>query len=545
MYTRVLLLIILCIAGLNSLNAQFIPENIENTGIYEYIDEMASLGYIRANQTVKPWGKEQIAQWLDEISLKNEFLNTRQKKELLNYIQAYSQFSSRGEISGGIRFRKQPLGLYYRDSLFRLSIHPLINGTLIYNGSKLIQNRWWGGSVYGTIGNHFSFYTNLTDHWETQVLASPLYLTQRIGGKYKGSANRTGGDFSTLRGGVTWGWKWGHVGFLYDRPTWGTGYNGTNIFSGRNTPFPQITMKIKPVKWFEFDYFHGWLNSELLDSTRSFTSGYDYKKVYYEKYIAANMFTFMPWKSLKISAGNSVVYSNPQVYPGFLIPTLFFRSVDENFSFIKSNSQLFFNFNLYPFKHTHLYSTIFVDEFKLERVSQSDKYNFNSLKGGLQITGWPFNNLILTTEYTRTSPITYKHQLAVLTLATNNYTMGHYLRDNSDEIFTSIEYKPFKGTSFYISYINARHGNDYKYEDEIQAVKNPVLKDIIWQNSSLKTGFNYELIAGTMLRGSVMFNNNSSIDADGISAQYYIDLFSPPYLQGKKVIFEGGLTIAF
>ena len=38
--------------------------------------------------------------------------------------------------------------------------------------------------------------------------------------------------------------------------------------------------------------------------------GQDYREVYHKKFIAANMFTFTPFKNLNVSAGNSIVYDN-------------------------------------------------------------------------------------------------------------------------------------------------------------------------------------------------------------------------------------------
>jgi hypothetical protein len=527
-----------------ALFAQFLPEDPNNEGIYQFIDELASAGVITVNESIKPYSKQKIAQWLLESGKQKDALTPRQQKELDFYSSAYQAFHSpSGEKWVGLA--TNPLGISYCDSSFRISVHPLINGTLYRNGSATIQNRWWGGALYGTIGKHFSFYATLTDHWETQVLASPIYLTQLTGGKYKNAVNRSGGEYSTMRGGIAWAWNWGMVGFVNDRPIWGSGYNGTNIVSGRNTPFPQLTLKLTPAKWFEFNYMHGWLNSEIIDSSRSFQSANDYKKVYYEKYIAANMITIVPWKSLRISVGNSIIYSSPQAYPGFLIPVLFYRSVDENYTYINNNSQMFFDVNWRPVNKVHLYSSLFTDEFRLSRISKSSQYNLYSIKAGLRTSGWPFDNVIFTAEYTHTTPITYKHKMDVLTFATNNYTLGHYLRDNSEEFFTEVQWKPISRAMLYVSYLNARHCNEYKYINDDVAVTYPVLKDDIWKNTSIATGITYQLFAGTSIKASVLFSNITSVDADGHTAQYYLDMFTPAYLQGKQVTLEGGFSVGF
>ena len=70
-----------------------------------------------------------------------------------------------------------------------------------------------------------------------------------------------------MQGGVTYSWKWGNAGLVKDNLQWGNNYNGANIFGGNNPTFVQLRLHISPVKWFDFNYFHGWLNSMVVDST--------------------------------------------------------------------------------------------------------------------------------------------------------------------------------------------------------------------------------------------------------------------------------------
>jgi hypothetical protein len=508
---------------------------------------MASENLIQINNSVKPYSKVQVAKFLKEIDKEKEVLNSRQKKELDFYLKAYRLELDvlNIEMKPGARLSSNPVAILYSDSLFKLSIKPLLSGILYINDSATVQNRNMGASINGYVGKHLAFYANVTDHWETQVLAKQTYLTQLIGGQYKSAVNRVGGEYSTIRGGTTLSWSWGHIGLIYDRIVWGNGYSGTNILSGRTTPFPQIVFNLKPTNWFEFNYVHGWLDSRILDSTRSFASGTDYLSVYKEKYIAANLFTFIPWNFLQISVGNSIVYSSPKAYPGYLIPFLFYRSVDENNTFIKSNSQLFFTINFKPFRGIHLYNSTFVDEFRLSRITDPKKYNFNSLKFGIRFSDLPLSNFITTVEYTRTNPITYKHRMDVLTFSTNLYSLGNYMRDNSKEYYFSIEWKPISKTRMALSYLDATHYNEYKYLNDSIAVSYPRFKNKIYHNQSLTGSLSYELFAGTTLQGSIMYSNITSVAADGHTAAYYQNMFTPKFLQGKHLTMIGGFSIAF
>jgi hypothetical protein len=542
--TRYTLFVMMLLQG-GLLSAQYIPENFYNPGIEDFIDELSSSGIITVNQSIKPYSRHQISQWLTEATAGKENLTNRQQKELEFYSIAYQIDGRKDPTTDKLNFTKSPLGFQYQDSLFKLSIHPILSGSLYINDSATIQNRFWGGSVYGSVGKHFAFYTVITDHWETQTLASPGYLTQLEGGKYKKPQDNEGGEYSAMRGGLTWAWNWGQAGFIYDRFSWGSGYHGANIFGGRTTSFPQLNLKIAPAKWFEFNYVHAWLNSEVPDTFRTYNIGHGTKNSFIEKYLAATMFSFVPWKFIRLSVGNSVIYSSRNAYPGFIIPVLFYRSVDENYSNINNNSQLFFDLSMRPVKHLHLYSSLFLDDFRLSRIGQAANYNLYSFKAGFRSSSWLVNNLIFTAEYTKTMPIVYKHKIDVITFATNNYSLGHYLRDNSREFFGMIEWKPRRGATLYSAFTFAEHGNEYQYITDQGAVSYPVMKDRIWVNQTLKTGINVEILAGTMLKAAVIYSNITSTDADGQTAQYWLNKFSPSFLQGKHVTLEGGFCIGF
>ena len=81
----------------------------------------------------------------------------------------------------------------------------------------------------------------------------------------------------------------GYISLLKDAPVWGSGYAGTNILSGRAPSFMQLRLHLKPAKWVEMTWFYGWLNSMVVDSTRSYwvtnSYGTDYREVYHYKYL--------------------------------------------------------------------------------------------------------------------------------------------------------------------------------------------------------------------------------------------------------------------
>ncbi len=394
------------------------------------------------------------------MSQKQDQLNKRQQKELEFYLKDYRlelQNVTKGMKPLNIFPRNDhvatalnPLGFHYRDSVFALSVRPIWGIDYYVNGNGSAYHRWGGLEAFAYISKNIGAYTSLRDNYESKAFTQPSYFNQAQGAPQKN--NPEGGiEYSEARGGLMASWKWGAIGVVKDHAEWGNNYNGSNILSGRTPSFAQIKLQLTPVRWFEFNYIHGWLVSEVVDSSSSYWDNGQYRAVFYPKYIAANMFTFRPVRNLAISFGNSIVYSDMNVHLAYLIPFLFYKSVDHTLNGTNAagqtgqNSQLFIDISSRNIKNLHLFLTLFVDEFSIKRVTDPDAYNFLSWKGGFRLSNWPVQNIILTGEYTYTLPMTYQHNIATTTFESNQYNLGHYLRDNSQDIYVAVTCKPIRG----------------------------------------------------------------------------------------------------
>jgi hypothetical protein len=333
-----------------------------------------------------------------------------------------------------------------------------------------------------------------------------------------------------MRGGVVWSWDWGSLGLVKDHITWGDNYNGSNIYSGRTPSFPLLKLHLKPVKWLEFNYFHGWLISEVSDSLRSYITQGGYNRTRFrEKYIASNLYTFKPLKRLQLSFGNAIIYSDIDFQPGYLIPFSFFKSIDHtiNRGIENQNSMMFFNISSRQIKYLHIFFSIFIDEFSIRRVFNDNLNNFNSYKGGLSLQGWPIRNLGVYTEFTRTLPNTFEHYIETTTFESNRYNLGHYLRGNSKDFLVSLRYRPISKVNLSMEYLYAMHGNDYPYDYnlEIPVDQFPVLKEKSWDRKSITFKVEYLPITNTRIFVEYSFNNIVGYELDDKSPQYYLDKF--------------------
>ena len=538
-------------------HAQEVPQHISNTGIYEFLDELASQQVITLNTVVKPYARILIAHKLEEAALSRVQLNKRQNYQLDFYLRAYrleTGPNTKAKQDVDIYRKDQlslsllPPGAFYKDTLFTISLQPILGYETWANTNGSIYHSWGGLDFKAYIGKHWGMYANLRDNHESEIMAYPTYFTQEPGGNYKiNEGGRKGGDYSEMRGGIIYSWNWGSFGLLKDHFEWGNNYHGSNIFSGRSPSFAQVSLHLNPVKWLDFHYVHGWLVSEVIDSARSYTIPSGTRPAYRDKYIAANIFTLTPFKRLNISFGNSIIYSDLKVQPAYLIPFMFYKSIDHtiNHNIQNQNSQMFFDISSRQVKHLHLYTSLFVDEFSLSRVGDKSRNNFLGWKFGGQVSNLLKQNVTLTAEYTQTSPMTYQHTIPAATFASNKYNLGHYLNDNSKEIFVSLSFRPYKQLYLLASYTLAQHGNDYIYNATQQSVMYQFMESKTWENQSINLRADYEFAQNTHIFVSYTMSDINGYEVDGETAAHYLEKYTEPFYRGKANTIGFGMNIGF
>lgn len=551
--------------------AQDIPEHISYTHIYDYLDELATDGIIQLNSVTKPYSRSIIADKLVEAQLQKDKLNNRQIKELDFYLNEFSLELKQLPSTHLTLLKNEHSRLafiqpayHYNDSLFRTRITPILGMDIIKNANGTITKRWYGAEIQAMFGKHLSVFGSLRDiSFEGQLLARPQYLNDFQGCEYKESYSTAGGgDFSDSRGGINYSWKWGTVGLVKDNITWGDNYHGSNIISGRAPAFPMLTLYLHPVKWFEMKYFHGWLVSNQIDSTRYYVDNLNAKQYRMaNKFMAANMLTFTPVPKLNISIGNSIIYAEANVQAAYFIPIAFYKSLDhtltKGLAIENQNSQVFFNISSRNIKHLHLYSSVYIDEVKFDRFKASNPENNPiSYKIGANVSNLLLKNISIVGEFTRTNIINYKHSIPVLTWASNSYNLGHYLGDNAQEMYVALRYKPTRGLDLNLSYSDAKKGNEYSYNraNILEIISQPVMNNVIWTNQSVGLNIQYEIFNNAYAVLNAVYSNIKAYNAtstriDGEptvrTATNYLNLYTPQFLQGKNTTITAGFSFGF
>lgn len=613
-----------------SLYAQRIPEAIEYTEIYDFLEELTTDGVISSNAAIKPCTRDAIARMLMDAQSKDSLLSRRQRDDLQFYLQDYAleldtlpTYYSYGhrhvtqwktDVSN-LSLADPSLHILTKDKVFKMRVRPILGMDIMANRKGFITHRWVGVEIQMDIAHHVSIWGSLRDNsWKgTDYLKDTFYpnvwdqirgaklnygwtfdgdnatpspaLNMFPGTEYKES--NYGGDFSDSRGGLLLYASWGSIGVQRERITWGDAQHCSNILSAHNPAVPMVTLQLTPCKWFQFDYFHAWLPSNVIDSTYWYVEKDNEGIVQREyrpanKFMAANMFTFMPIKYIQFSFGNSIIYAERNVQAQYFIPIAFFKSLDHLFTkglnSENQNSQVFASITIRPTDHLRLYGSFFLDEFKFARLKPSNREkNPISYQVGFNWSGWPVRGLSLRGEFTRTYIATYKHSIPVLDYTSNSFNMGHYMGDNAQSIFVQLAYRPVRGLRLMLDYTYDTKYRAYDYYRQtiagnVDRVPNAVLaqkpfSEKIWQSHELNFRAVYEVFNNCYAHVDFTYNDTRTFaptseriegedrgwNADGTSKnlageelkEYYLNKYTPVFMQGANFTFTCGLSFGF
>lgn len=586
--------------------ASAIPVSEEYTMLYEFLDELNIDGVILRQTAIRPYSRGQVAAMLSEALTKDSLLSPRQREELAFYSQEFAlELDTLPDYTFyGLRNRAQwitpvsnlslidpSLHLRTRNGLFTLAIRPILGMDLLYNRHGLCRRQRVGAEIRMDIVRHVSVWGSLRDNsYYGSRLDNGCYLLDRPGLQYKEATNTSGGhvgDYSDMRGGVkAYAW-WGSIGVQRESVRWGEASHASNILSGHNPAVPMLTMQLTPCPWFQFDYFHAWLVSNVLDSTSYYrelnTLGqleYEYRPA--KKYMAANMFTFTPIKYLSFSIGNSIIYGESTIQAAYFIPFAFYKSLDhlltKGVNSENQNSQVFGSISVRPWEHIRLYSSLYIDEVSFSRLKKNNPENNPiSYLVGFEWSGWPVRGLSLRGEFLRSYIACYTHSIEQLTYASNSYNMGHYLGDNAQSIFLQLRYRPVRGLSLSLEYLCDTKFNEYAYLRDgwlngqrvreggiTETISQKPFNERTWRND--RVGFHavYEVFQNCYAHIDLLYNYARAFETSGthdctkttgvdlsslpLTSEWrgdYLNRYTPLFYQGKNVTFECGLNFGF
>lgn len=417
----------------------FVPSENE---VYQFLDRMSLAGIINYHDEVKPLSRVAISRLLEKILPQREELNQVEKGQLSWFVQEF-----KNEIKSD-SLEKERYFLYkYTDSLFTFRVSPVVKYDFQNTKSEMLRKRSWGVNAYSSYGSAFSMQINYTDNGEYgKYVDKSKNFTPETGRAMVSAPN--GIEYSDVRGALTLDWDWGNASIQKDYVNWGHGEFGQLILSSKAPSFPMIRLELKPTNWLRFYYIHGWLNSLFVDSIgyyyRSSTIYQSDRQKFVKKYIVANFVGFTPVDWLDVSLGNSLVYKG-DLRAEMFIPFMFFKYLDRDTghgSIEDGNGALFSDFSIKYFINYHLYASFFLDVTEIRNIMKNDWHNtWLGMTFGIKRINLILPNLDMTVEYTRINPWVYEHKDSTTTYKHLDYTLGHWIGQNADQMRIQFDYR--------------------------------------------------------------------------------------------------------
>jgi len=544
-----LLILTLWLGGFSIAEAQVVPVHISNEGIYLFLDELGISKVIDLHSLLKPYSRQYIAEKLLEADSSRSSLSNRQIAELDFYMRDFSRDlpgAHSGEPATSWFWQKNLPNkrfdiFHYSDSLFRISVNPIIGSDLWINSKGSFYHWWNGVETWSTIGK-FGIWASLRDNHESTEITARDFQNQRIGASNLKLYSDGKRDYWEVRAGITYAWKWGHVGLIMGQFSWGENNAGSNIYSGRTPAFPRLELAMDPAPWFRFTYVHGALISEVVDSTLSFYTstsyGDEYREVYHPKYLAANIFTFIPTKGLQLSIGNSVIYDYRHPHAAFFLPVAFYKAIDHtlNARITNMNSQFFLSFSSRNLKNFHFYGTVFLDEVAADRIFDPDEYNFVSYKAGVSST--ILRNFRMVAEYNWSNALVFMHNVPTTTFESNQYNLGHYLEDNAQDLYLGLEYRPLRTLNMKLYFNQSLKGPDHTALGTEPRSGIPPFDPVVWESTKVGIMGTMQIINDLYARIGFEWRN---VDGD----QSYLNQWTPEEYHGQTGTLRVGLNYGF
>lgn len=533
-----------CISS--EINGQVVWENYRNE-VYDYLSRMAQKGVINFDDAIKPLTRVYIAKSLHEVALHSNGLSQIEKKELQFYLQEYANDTDTTQTSSPVSIvKKDNAGRWRAFNIqskdFSLNADPIFQGSENYNSVKNYIHQSIGANLYGRIGKHIGFQlssNDITENRDARGKDSITFKDAQTGYVLlTDTGNHRSLNYNELKGSIGYSWKNGTISIGQDYLLWGYGENGRIVLSDKAPAYPYIRLDYQPFSWLKFQYMHAWLNSDIVDSPRTYGLGntvYSGQRIMYvPKYMATHTLTFKPNKKTDISIGESIVYSD-QINIGYLIPIMFFKIYDNltsnNSVLAGSNGQFFFQVSSRNWlKNTHLYSTLFIDEIRVAQIfNKNQSRNQLGFNVGASVTDVFIPELSLNAEYTRVNPFVYNNINPSQTYTNHGFSLGDWMGNNFDRIILSAKYTPVAKLKCYASYQYIRKGAAGDVYQQYFAVPQPAfLFDYQYAQQEIFINFSYQWIHNLYLNAylrSVKENNKinlttSTLFSSGIGFSY-------------------------
>ena len=343
--------------------------------------------------------------------------------------------------------------------------------------------------------------------WSVSGTFIAMGITGKIHGKLFDFSPEQGLPFlDSSRDGSTHWVEYATTKITYDRPNftfsfgkfdrhWGPGTRSL-IISNKPPAYPQFGFEWELTSKLDFSYFHGFLNSQIPDSS---------KNVYYNEIgkrsfdvprsIAAHRLEWTPYPNLILGVNESVVYASRQVDFQYLMPFISLWHMENHLGDV-DNAQVGIDVNWRIKPKSKVYFSLYIDEWTPEWTFNKSNHNWFGWQFGFAWTELFMKSDKLEAEFTWTDHRIYRHRFSINDYYSHGYPLGFWAGPHAQELFIKYE-KSFHNYGLTFTYSDVTRGElteemlENQYEDILYkrfsgSSENRMVIEVLIQRSFIK-----------------------------------------------------------
>ena len=288
------------------------------------------------------------------------------------------------------------------------------------------------------------------NNWSVSGTFIAMGITGKIHGKLFDFSPEQGLPFlDSSRDGLTHWVEYATTKITYDQPNftfffgkfdrhWGPGTHSI-IISNKPPAYPQFGFEWKLTSKLNFSYFHGFLNSQIPDSS---------KNVYYNdigkrsfdipRSIAAHRLEWTPYPNLILGVNESVVYASRQIDFQYLMPFISLWHMENHLGDV-DNAQVGIDANWRIKPKSKVYFSLYIDEWTPEWTFNKSNHNWFGWQIGFAWTELFMKSDKLVSEFTWTDHRIYRHRFSINDYYSHGYPLGFWAGPHAQELFVQYE----------------------------------------------------------------------------------------------------------
>ena len=522
------------------LSAQTVYQPV-TSDIYNLLERLYITGAIEYHSEIKPIPRKEIAEYLIGALSNRDKLTELDLKEIEFYRKEFADEISFISDSSHLKLPRIEFFTFgenerfrlfnYRDSIFTFNLDPILGIQYGNEWNSGFSQRWNGLEFFGYVSDSWGYSLDLRDNLEQGDNIDYKKINVPAAGINISKNTDNSIQYSVVNAQVNYSWNTGNLSFGKYAMNVGNGRAGQIISSSKAPTYPLLRLDFRPVSWLNFIYFHGFLESDIPDSSTYRSTSVDGRESISDipKFIASHMLSFYLGDDISLSIGESIIYSET-LEPIYLIPIMFFRLADHYLSSEGSNTgdnaQLFADasYRISPI-NSKVYGSVFIDELSLEKILEGENLSSVGYTVGAELSDIIIPNSSFVLEYTKIQPFVYTNSNDAQTYKSHNYQLGHWIGSNSDMIYLSYRQNILRGISIKLSGWYFRKAQTEVPEQQYELPYPPTLYGARRNDKRINLEMTWQPVHNLFVRGYYAYSDISD-EEEGRTEEFMLGTYN-------------------